>query len=43
MGLEDNYKRAVIKIAENLPQILKAMNNHTVALAEHTAQLKRPR
>jgi len=43
LGLDDNYKRAVIKLAENLPRILETINNHTVALVEHTEQLKRPR
>ena len=41
--MEDNYKRAVIKLAQNLPQIIKAINDHTMALREHTEQLKRPR
>ena len=41
--MEDNYRRAVIKLAENLPRIIKAINDHTIALREHTEQLKRPR
>lgn len=41
MGLEDNYKRAVIKIAENLPMILRVISNHTIALTEYTEELKR--
>ncbi len=40
MGLEDNYKRAVIKLAENMPQIMKEINDLTKALKEHTRQLK---
>ena len=42
MGLEDNYQRAVIKLADNLPKILETLNKHTVALIEHTEELRRP-
>lgn len=42
MGLEDNYKRAVIKLAENLPKILNAINSHTLALIDYTEELRRP-
>ena len=55
MGVDDNYKRAVIKLADNLPRILETINlhavalnndslsrnNHTIALIEHTEQLKK--
>ncbi len=55
MGLDDNYKRAVIKLSRDLPKILETINlhtvalnndiisrnNHTIALTEHTEQMKK--
>ncbi len=41
MGLDDNYKRAVVILVGKLPKILDALNRHTIALTEHTEQLKK--
>ena len=41
MGLDEDYKRAVIRLIRDLPKILETINRHTMALTEHTEQLKK--
>jgi len=41
LGLEDNFKRAVIQLVSDIPAIMEALNKHTLAMTELTEQHKR--